>query len=198
MGDSVPHTRVPGLPGGPRVTAPHLGRPRPHLPHFLVLSQPLLRTLDFGTSCLHSRPRTCPPNLGVRSGKEGRLCVGRLARNSPHALLQDWRQKGTCRKSQGAGASSESSPPAEETPPQNEGPPQKGLLHKIGASGLVNSGHQEAEPAERPPRQPIFQGTPAPPPGRVPEAAARAATAWRAPRPLHGGLRAPRAWAANP
>lgn len=40
VGDSVPHPRMPGLPGGPGVTAPHLERPRPHLPHFLVLSHP--------------------------------------------------------------------------------------------------------------------------------------------------------------
>lgn len=30
--DSVPHPRVPWLLGGPRVTAPHLAGPRPHLP----------------------------------------------------------------------------------------------------------------------------------------------------------------------
>lgn len=40
VGESVPHPRMPGLPGGPGVTAPHLERPRPHLPHFLVLSHP--------------------------------------------------------------------------------------------------------------------------------------------------------------
>lgn len=52
---------TPGCPDSPvalGVTAPHLERPRPHLPHFLVLSHPLLRTLDFGTSCPHSQPRT--------------------------------------------------------------------------------------------------------------------------------------------
>lgn len=55
LSDSIPHPRVPGLLGGPGVTTPHLGRPRLHLPHFLVLSHPLLRTLNFRTSCPQHR-----------------------------------------------------------------------------------------------------------------------------------------------
>lgn len=55
LSDSIPHPRVPGLLGGPGVTTPHLGRPRLHLPHFLVLSHPFLRTLNFRTSCPQHR-----------------------------------------------------------------------------------------------------------------------------------------------
>lgn len=127
--------------------APHLERPHPHLPHFLVLSHPLLRTLDFGTSCPLSWPRTCPQSLGVRGGKKGKLRVGRRARNSPRALLRDWRQKGACRKPQRPGPSAAGFPRAEAPRPQNEEPPQKSLLRKIGTGRLVNSGHQEAESA---------------------------------------------------
>lgn len=74
-GDSAPHPRMPGLRGGPGVTAPHLERPRPHLPHFLVLSHPLLRMLDFGTSCPHSRPSNLTPAPDPRAWQRrlGRL-----------------------------------------------------------------------------------------------------------------------------
>lgn len=64
-----------GLPVS-EMTALHYERPQPHLPHFLLLSHPLLRTLDFGTSCPRSWPLTCLPNLRVRLGKKGG-CVAR-------------------------------------------------------------------------------------------------------------------------
>lgn len=70
--------------------------------------------------------------------------MGTLARNSPHALLSDWRQQEAWRF-QGARTSAAGSPPAEEPPPQNEGPPRKGLLRDIGASRVMNSDAQEAE-----------------------------------------------------
>lgn len=134
----------------------------------------------------------------MRGGKEGRLRVGSLARNSPHAFLRAWRQKGACRKSPPTGTSAAGSAPAEEPPPQNEEPPQKCLLRKIGVSRFVNSGHQRAGSARgKPTRHPILQGTPASPPGRAPEAAAGTATAWPALRPLLGGLPAPHAQAAT-
>lgn len=95
--------------------------------------------------------------------------MGRLTRNSPHGLFPDWRQNGAGgggRKSQGAGTKAVCAPPAQEPPPQNEGPSQKCFLRQIGANGLVNSDHQEAESAHREPfRHPVFQGTPRAPAG---------------------------------
>lgn len=133
-GESVPHPRVPGLRGGPGVPAPHLGRPRPHLLHFLALNHPSLRTLDFGTSCPHSRPGDLPPE-SWSAGREGGLCVGKLARNSPRALLPDWRHHGAWRKLHGAGASARVSLPAIEPLPKVSGLHRNAFSAKSGQEG---------------------------------------------------------------
>ena len=116
------------------VPAPHLGRPRPHLLHFLALSHPSLRTLDFGTSCPHSRPGDLPPE-SWSAGREGGLCVGKLARNSPRALLPDWRHHGAWRKLQGAGASARVSLPATEPLPKVSGLQRNAFSAKSGQEG---------------------------------------------------------------
>lgn len=85
-GDSLPTSRYPA-PGGPEVMALHRRRPQPHLPHFLLLSHPLLSTLDFGTSCPRSCPLTCLPNLGVRLGKEGRCAWSGLTPGASYGGL---------------------------------------------------------------------------------------------------------------
>lgn len=126
-GDSGPHPRMPGLRGGPGVTAPHLERPRPHLPHFLVLSHPLLRTLDFGTSCPHSRPSNLTPAPDPRAWQRGLGRLGGCAwagwpetRPPTRSILScpGWRQRGAWRTAQGARASPGGSPPAPEPPPR--------------------------------------------------------------------------------
>lgn len=146
-GESVPHPPGARLRGGPGVPAPHLGRPRPHLLHFLALNHPSLRTLDFGTSCPHSQPGDLPPESRSAGQEGGRAVSGQTGPKLPASSPARLEASRGVEKTSGGWGFCKGVPAGRRAPPQSEWPPQKRLLHKIGASGLANSGQHEAEPA---------------------------------------------------